>query len=316
MSGHFDALKNKILASRIDSPERIAIIIKTINRKHLLFLTLESIFDYADAPFRLYIGDDGDIDEEQSEIYSVLQQAGHFVCIYDKPTPFTAALNDLVKATEGEQFILRMDDDFAFCPDTRLEILREILLLVPCLGAISGAERNARYQNTAISEGELSKKQGFVIRDGSTLYRLNVPIEIMQYAVVSGHRFCVVGHARNFLLLRRGLLNEMQWNEELIFSGERTDLFLRMANSGWLVGFTPDSIHLHVQDGIPTSTYTGRSEDLELLAKENLFWRDYGIKEVKGIDLTAVARGDKRQGLKRNLNRLRISLTRLAGRIG
>src|SRR3989304_8484338 len=95
----FSAFKNEVAARRPDDPERIAILIKTINRKHLLFPTIESILKYSDVPFRLYIGDDGSIDEEPRGVYGLLQKAGHFVRVYEKPISLTSGLNDLVRAT-------------------------------------------------------------------------------------------------------------------------------------------------------------------------------------------------------------------------
>jgi len=281
----FPAFQKKVAASKPVDPNRIAILIKTINRKHLLFPTIESIIDNADISFRLYIGDDGKIDDEQRELYALLQEAGHFVRFYESPIALTTGLNDLVRATDGEQFLLRIDDDFAFCASTRVSVLQTILELVPSLGAISGSERKTRYGKQG-SSASLSIGQGFLVQLGDILYRINVAPADMQYTVVGGYRFAVVGHTRNFLLIRRRVLDTVSWNEDLVFSGEHTDFFLRLAKSGWLLGYTPDSEHLHVEDGILTSDYTGRAHELPVEAKERVFLRDYGVKKIKGINLS------------------------------
>jgi glycosyltransferase involved in cell wall biosynthesis len=314
MLEHLTTLKQKIISASLEnSGNRIAILIKTINRKQLLFTTIESIFDYADVPFRLYVGDDGRIDEEQDEIYRLLRKSGHFIRVYERPIAITTAFNDLVRATEGERFILRMDDDFAFCPETKIATLRKILQLVPSLGAISGAEREVSF-STRDQKGKLSKKQGFLIRDAETLYRLNVPSDHIFYTVVDGLRFAVVGHSRNFLLLRREVLERVHWNEDLISFGEHIEFFMRLARAGWLLGFSPDSIHIHIEDGIPTRDYTGRAEGFAIEAKKNVLWQNYGIAEIKGISFVQSAKLRETSGgpgnLKRNLVR---SLTRLIG---
>lgn len=291
------AFKKKIADYRPDGSDRIAILIKTINRKHLLFHTIQSIFARADFPFRLYIGDDGRIDAEQRDVYELLQKAGHVVRIYDKPIAVTSAFNDLVKATDGEQFLLRMDDDFAFGPETRVTVLRTILQHVTSLGAISGAEREIQFGTNA-AETELRVGQGFLARSGSTLYGVNLPAANMEYTIVAGRRFCVVGYTRNFLLIRRSVFQNVQWNEELFSDGEHVEFFLRLAKAGWLVGFTPDTAHFHVLDGVARGDYTGRPQEDSRVAMQTVFLRDYGIKRITKFNFASYLekRNKKRSG--------------------
>lgn len=276
MKKNIENLLATISQNKAPQNERIAIVIKTINRKHHLSRCLNSIFAHADCKFRLYIGDDGDIDEEQRAIYAALRDAGHHVQVFDKPISLTAALNHLVAAAATEPFVLRMDDDFAFCPDTRISILQSILEKVPEMGAISGEERQIRPGET----WKLRAKQGFLIKKGSTLYKLNVSSDNLCYTSVGPHRVCIVGHGRNFLLIRRKVFAILGWNENLIVNGEHLEFSLRLAKNGWLLGFTPDCVHEHHEDNVPTYIYTGRDRNPAVQAKARVLRDEYGIEKI------------------------------------
>jgi hypothetical protein len=263
------------------SGDAIAIVLKTINRKAQLMRGICSIIDHADVPYRLYIADDGDVDAEQMELYAVLQRAGHFVKTYDKPVSLTVALNDLSRATQDEQFILRMDDDFIFCSETRVSVLRDILQLIPAIGAVSGAERQCRQGKP---DPGLRHHQGYLLRSGPTLYRLNVHPDSMNYVRIGTVRVAIVGHARNFILIRKEVIQKSPWNEELIFEGEHTDFSLRLAGAGFFIAFTPDCVHEHHDDGIPTQQYTRRDRAPGQAARKRVFREAYGIGLVENVN--------------------------------
>jgi GT2 family glycosyltransferase len=285
-----DVLRAKIVASTSDRSGRIAIIIKTINRKHLLFPTINSILTYCDVPFRLYVGDDGNIDREQQEIYELLKKSGHFVRVYDQPIAFTAGLNDLFRATTDERFVLRMDDDFRFCKQTRVSVLRRLLELVPSLGAVGGAERQfSLAKGTAI----VTLRQGFLARFGGTTYRVRAAPSELHYTKIGDYRLAVVNHTTNFLLIRRSVCESVGWNEDLWASGEHLDFSLRLARAGWLIGFTPDCWHEHHDDGIPPSEYTGRDREPDIIARKQLLSREFGIRSLGSVRLAALIEKDR-----------------------
>jgi GT2 family glycosyltransferase len=298
-----DKLKTLIDAYRPDRPDRIAIIIKTINRKHLLFPTLKSIFRHADIPFRLYIGDDGAIDEEQRTIYERLRSAGHYVHIYDQPISFTAGLNHLAAATEDESYILRMDDDMRFCQRTRLSTLRRILEFVPAIGVISDAELQVERNDSKWGLSELRQNVGYLARQERTLLRLNIDPSSFCYTQLDGCRFAIIGHTFNFLLIRRTVIEKVPWNEELFVDGEHLEYFLRLAETGWLAAFTPDSVHEHYDDGIPPQTYTGRDRTPWLKAKKTVFSEQHGIDQVRKLALSQLLEDDWSRRTLRNLKR-------------
>jgi GT2 family glycosyltransferase len=274
-------LKQKIARYDAGNPQRIAIIIKTINRKHSLLQTINSIFDFCDLPFRLYIADDGVIDQELGEFYRLLQHSGHFVRIYDHPVALTAALNELVRATDAEEFILRLDDDFRFCKETRVSVQRDILHGVDNIGAISGLERLVR--KGAKSSEKIESKQGFYLRDGDALIELLMDENHFTFTRYQSHRFAIVHYSRNFLLIRRRVFDTVSWNEDLLFKGEHVDLSLRLAKAGWLIAFTPDTIHEHHDDELPPSLYTGRDVTPAAQARAQVMLRDHGIKRVRRV---------------------------------
>jgi glycosyltransferase involved in cell wall biosynthesis len=300
MDAFLTKLKQKVLSGDCNHDQRIAIIIKTINRKGSLFATINSIYDFSDLPFRLYIADDGRIDKEQAEFYSLLQEEGHVVRTYNQPIAVTKALNELVQSTTTEQFILRIDDDFRFCKDTRVSVLRHILEDVPAIGAISGIERLVRKaQNIEMIES----KQGFFIHADHILFELLMDVHKFPYTHRKCGRFAIVHYARNFLLIRRNVFDSVSWNEDLLFKGEHVDFSLRLAKAGWLLAFTPDCIHEHHDDGVPTAVYTGRDVAPAAAARERVMVRDHGIKEVRRLHLAEVIKRGRRKGLLGSLGR-------------
>jgi len=278
--GTLDYIRAKI-APPARGRDAVAIILKTINRKAQLMRGICSIIDHADVQYRLYIGDDGEIDAEQASLYALLERAGHFVKTYDKPVSLTAALNELARAAQDEQYVLRMDDDFVFCSDTRVSVLRDILQLMPAIGAVSGAERQCRLHKP---DPGLRHHQGFLLRSGSVLYRLNVHPDSMSFVHVGGIRVAIVGHTRNFILIRKEVIEKTPWNEQLVFEGEHTDFSLRLARAGFFIAFTPDCIHEHHDDGIPTQHYTRRDRTPGRKARERVFRESYGIGQVQNVN--------------------------------
>jgi GT2 family glycosyltransferase len=280
-------LTRQIKASEPGTPDRIAILIKTINRAHQLLPTLQSIFTYCDVPFRLYIGDDGTISEDQKNIYAVLRDAGHFVREYDKPIAFTSGLNDLFSATEHESLVLRMDDDMRFTEETRISVLCRIMNLVASLGALGGAERQIKLYRPG-HKGQLRVRQAFLVNVEGTLYKVKVAPGQLHYTIIDGLRFAVVNHTTNFLLIRHRALEQISWNEDLWAQGEHMDFSLRLAKAGWLIGFTPDSVHNHCEDGI--AAYTGLKTDRDALTKEQVYARDHGIQYLDSVDFAALVK--------------------------
>jgi GT2 family glycosyltransferase len=279
MADLLNRLKEKIAGYDSNDAQRIAIVVKTINRKHSLLQTIDSIFTYSDLPFRLYVADDGTIDGELADFYRLLQSAGHFVRIYQQPVALTSALNELVRAAADEEFILRLDDDFRFCKDTRVSVLRDIMRGVGSIGAISGLERLVR--NGSIEK--IESKQGFYLRDGDTLIELLMDEDHFTFSRHQSHRFAIVHYSRNFLFIRRRVFDTVSWNEDLLFKGEHVDFSLRLARSGWLIAFTPDTIHEHHDDGIPPSSYTGRDTTPAAQARERVMARDHGIRRIRRV---------------------------------
>ena len=65
------------------SSQLTAILIKTFNRPHRLLTTVASIREHCKEPYRLYIGDDGDVTPEVAQLYAALTAEGHVIKRYD-----------------------------------------------------------------------------------------------------------------------------------------------------------------------------------------------------------------------------------------
>jgi hypothetical protein len=155
-----------------------------------------------------------------------------------------------------------------------------------------GAERDVKI---AKGRRKISLRQGYLIRRENTIYRVGVAPSDMHYTTIGGYRFAAVGYTTNFLLIKRSVLESVAWNEELWASGEHLDFSLRLAQAGWLIGFTPDSWHEHRDDGISTQMYTGR--DTNRADREEVFSRVHGISFVQRVRLAGALEQMEPRGL-------------------
>jgi GT2 family glycosyltransferase len=178
-----------------------------------------------------------------------------------------------------------MDDDFGFCEGTSISVLRQILESVPSLGVIGGAEYDINLTKKK-RKRKIGLRQGFLTRRDGTIYKAKVHPSNLHYTSAGDYRFAVVGHTTNFLLIRRSVLEKVAWNEDLWMAGEHLDFSLRLAQAGWLIGFTPDCWHEHRDDRIPASVYAKR--DVQKNLKEQIFCREYGIGSVERFEFASL----------------------------
>ncbi|ADR20591.1 hypothetical protein MATR_17840 [Marivirga tractuosa] len=228
----------------------IAILIKTYNREKTLFNTLESISKFCkNIEYKLYIFDDSNkISNEKIIYYDKLKCSNHFIYCTESKTSVTAARNFLVQNLEDEKYVLRIDDDFEFNKDTKLEVLISILDFDSRIGVISGIEKQIGT-GKGVLNGEISPRQGFFKIEDEVLIKNNVPVKNWKFNKTNkNHRFSYCDFSRNFLMIRRSVFNDISWDESLPFHGEHEDFMLQIKQSPWKLAFSPDSMHFHRED--------------------------------------------------------------------
>ena len=98
-------------------------------------------------------------------------------------------------------------------------------------------------------DGEFSAKQGHIFLENGILLRTNVPHQAWTYMTARGVRFAYANFTRNFLLIRRAVFDTVRWDEDLYIQGEHLAFMLDLQRAGWLLAFTPESVHLHNEEG-------------------------------------------------------------------
>lgn len=229
----------------MDNTDKIAILIKTFYRDEALYGCVESIKQYCRGiPYRLYIADDGEIDERKKAFYDGLRAEGHLVLELPENTGASRSRNLLVDELRDEQYVLRMDDDFFFGPSTDIAAMLHIMRNDGNVGVVADLEQQLGTGKGAFS-GQISTWQGFMdIRDRKLYIRLT-PLKAFKYRTVDGIRYAGCDFSRNMLLIRREALKEIKWDESLKFEGEHVDFLLQVKKSRWELVFTDASVHIH-----------------------------------------------------------------------
>lgn len=272
------------------SAPKVAIGIKTFNRGERLQKCVSAIIEHCDIPYRLYIADDGEITPAVASLYDQLAADGHVIRRYEQRVNVTTARNELVSLVEDEDFFLRLDDDFMFCPETNLGAMLTVMQRYPHLGAIAGIERQMG-DGKGVPSGTISNAQGHMFILDGTLYKACLPVDDWIWSDAGGVRFAMANFTRNFLLIRKAVFETVRWNENLIIQGEHSAFMLDLQRAGWGLAFTPDSIHLHDESGAaPSEEYRRarhRSTGEEAMRAE--FRKHYGVKRIRLLHLAELA---------------------------
>jgi GT2 family glycosyltransferase len=265
---------------------KIAVLVKTYLRNGVIQQLVQSLQDYCDLPYRLYVADEQPVSEEKLRIYEQLKDSGHVVLIFDEPQAVSVcyARNRLLDMLRDEPFVLRLDDDFHFCPGTKISRLLTILSTRPEVGAVSDVEIQS-VDGKKLKAGDLSAGQGHfhLGNRGKSLLKLPVPVDQWHWRTTEGVRFAYADFTRNFLLIRREVFQSVRWNERLQIHGEHSDFMLRLKKAGWLLAFTPDSVHLHNEppkDEISVEYRLARDSANGKEAMRQVFRDTWGIDSV------------------------------------
>lgn len=266
----------------------IAVLIKTTwGREEALLTCLRSARDRLsgqDLSHRMYLADDAPDSPGKRETYGRLRDRGHVVVEVEEESGVSAARNELVDRLRDERFVLRMDDDFELTEETDVAAMRSILRRVPSLGVIGDLERQLGL-GKGVFPGQISDAQGYFERQGDKLVKRLLAPEEFEYEHAGRHRYARCDFTRNFLLIRRELLEEIRWEERLPFVGEHADFLLQVRASRWDVAFTPDSVHRHRDDLGDARAPTPWGE-----AREGAEEADRLFRDKWGVERTVVRR--------------------------
>lgn len=223
----------------------VALFIKTFLRDDTLQLVIDSIREHAQRlDYRIYIADDGEIDDDKQALYEQLESEGHRIIRLPFDMGASGGRNAALRYIE-EPYILRMDDDFIFTEETRVDRMVAVLDADTTIGAIADLEVQ-QYRGKGLTPGQVSPGQGELVQMGATLWKVPAVLETVDWETADGVRYARCGFARNFLLIRRELLDHIRWDRRLKIRGEHVDFMLQIVRrSDWDLAFTPDSRHVH-----------------------------------------------------------------------
>lgn len=227
----------------------VAIIIKTYLRKAALKNCISSIEKYLAVPYKLYIYDDSPFkDSDDLKFYEKLQLAGHFIYQTNIHTSPSEARLFLISKLEEEKYVLRIDDDFEFFAKTNLNKMIVLLDTLADAGAVCGLE--LQYgDGKGIAHNSISEAQGYWHIEEKTLVFNYFDYRFTSYQKINDVRYKPCDFGRNFLLIKREMLDQIRWTKEIGFAKEHEDFFLQIKmHTKWNLYFTPDTTHIHRED--------------------------------------------------------------------
>lgn len=262
----------------------VAVLIKTLGREEALTNCVRSVrnrLGEQGISHRIYLADDGPVPEAKQRLYRRLRDEGHLVVEFAERVGGSRARNELADRLEEERWVLRMDDDFELAEETDVRAMRTILRDVPHLGVVADLERQIG-DGKGVFSGQISRAQGFFEREGEILVSRLFPPAAFEYVWAGPHRYAHCDFTRNMLLIRREVLREVRWEERLPFAGEHEDFMLQLAEAGWGIAFTPDSVHRH-RDDLASAGPDGLREDRSRQRAEaiQVFAEKWGVRQRK-----------------------------------
>lgn len=259
----------------------IAISIKTFARPAHLRACVHAAREHLEVSHRFYIADDSPPGATDEELLQELRREGHYVRRYPGKVSVTRARNELLEHLGDESHLLRLDDDFELSTETHLGAMIGVLDEHPAIGAVAGVERQQGAGRGTI-DGGLSPHQGYFFLRDATLHKLSIPVDAWIWSKTStGTRFAIADYTRNLLLIRRNAFTTTRWNESLTFSGEHEAFMLDLKRNGWLLAFTPDSVHSHNEhQPSPVLHQEAKTDPQGRQAMARTFQDDYGIREI------------------------------------
>lgn len=226
---------------------KIAVLIKTCSgRPSLLWVIHSVIHGLREFDVRIYIADEKPVDLWKQRIYESLEEDGHHIELLEPGTGVGKARNLLVESLNEEELVLRMDDDFELGGEFNLKAMITILQMSNEIGYCGDLERQIG-EGKSIRSGQIRPAGGdLILKPPTIIKKFHRPFK--KHNLYSGVRYSIAGHTRNLLLLKRDVVEQVKWNEKLLFQGEHLDFMLAIREAGFKGAYTPDSTHYHRDD--------------------------------------------------------------------
>jgi len=230
-----------VLLEECEAVDSVTFGITTFNRpKQLNKLVVSIEHRYPKAIIR--IADNGDR-QERIEKSNVVRE----VLPFDSGA--SACRNWLMRTVETE-FLVLLDDDFVFIPDTSIEAMVDVMDCCQMVGVVGGLVRERIAQADPTYDFE-----------GMSI----VPTKSAMRKTSKGIRYRICQYVRMFVLVRKEVAETTQWQEDLKIGGEHRSFFFDLKEAGiWGVAWTPDSAIRH-------EIYEGDSKYKEFRARGSKF---------------------------------------------
>lgn len=218
--------------------KEIAIFVNTFLRDELIPVFTKSCKKFVPNS-KLYITDNGRMTTLKRMAYGLLGREGHFV---EHKKEFNywwrKSFNEKVSKTDGEKYILKIDDDFVFKNNSNIKKFIEILEKNPDIGLIGGQVWQDHRNEPSPYIYNVKEKEG--------------DRYLLEYARFRGKEFIHCDFVPDFWLARKEIFDDIQMAEDMKPAQGGHEHFFRTIyekrQSGeidWKVAYTNEVIAFH-----------------------------------------------------------------------
>ncbi len=257
-------------ARPVKASEPVAIGIKTFMRASLLYRTLAAIEKNCTLPYRLYIADDGKVDDEKRWRYQRLRNAGHVVLELPFNSGISIGRNAIARAVT-ESRVLIQDDDISFADAECLPRLMAVLDAAPEIGVVAALVKGEDGEYFA-SE---SYAKGLRLElNPPLLTRTPAPRHLARVGE-GGPLYVMADQVPNFFLARKEALDAVKWDDRIRVEYEHMDWFLGLQKTPWKAAVCLDAHAVHFREVAERDYFTFRNS-----ASPAHFHAKWGIAKI------------------------------------
>lgn len=259
----------------------IGVCIKTSSNRPSLLTTINSIqMNLKDMEYRIYVHDDGEQCLWKEKLYATLEKNGHIIVKTSTVTRSGVARNALLDAMNGEQYLLRLDDDFELGGEFHILNLIRPLEKYPDLAWVSDQEIQIGF-GKSVSTGAYRPAGGLIkfAQNKLVKYFFSNRRKLDDKELMLN--FC--DFSRNLMLLKTSIVKSIRWDEELVFAGEHLDFQLSLRKAGYRGGYVVNSKHYHRDDLSKFRNTENLQNDLTLqnrIVRSGVFKKKWGSDKV------------------------------------
>jgi hypothetical protein len=205
---------------------KVCVMVKTFLRDGYLLRTVRSIQENLPES-KIVIVDDGYETSFKISWYASLRKAGHATEWLPFDSGFGAKANKALEFCD-RRYVLIASDDFEFTSDTRKHVSNMVkaLELTPNLDIISGRVNNNPYEAILLDKGDVVEEVAGYSGDGNA----------------DGVPFYYCDLTVNFSLIRRELLDKVEWDSDVkIGGGEHGAFYIDVKRAGGRVAYLPNA---------------------------------------------------------------------------